>query len=79
MSVAGSKRRAVALGGDCPADVGMLWAKPTSFGPMASYPTDSRLIDALASVGPKAFGPALRRWIAGGMAPYEGVGGVRDV
>jgi hypothetical protein len=45
---------AVALGGDCPADVGMLRAEPSVFGPVASHPTISRLIDALASCGEKA-------------------------
>jgi hypothetical protein len=33
---------AVALGGDCLADVGMLWAEPAVFGPVASDPTVSR-------------------------------------
>ena len=45
---------AVALGGDCLADVGMLRAEPAVFGPVASDPTVSRLIDALAAAGPKA-------------------------
>ncbi|MGY5061200.1 IS1380 family transposase [Streptomyces sp. 900105755] len=45
---------AVALGGDCLADVGMLRAEPGVFGPVASDPTVSRLIDALAASGPKA-------------------------
>jgi hypothetical protein len=45
---------AVALGGDCLADVGMLRAEPAVFGPVASDPTVSRLIDALAVAGPKA-------------------------
>jgi hypothetical protein len=45
---------AVALGGDCLADVGMLRAEPDVFGPVASDPTVSRLVDALASAGPKA-------------------------
>nr|WP_308407086.1 IS1380 family transposase [Streptomyces sp. APSN-46.1] len=45
---------AVALGGDCPADVGMLRAEPGVFGPVASDPTVSRLIDTLAAAGPKA-------------------------
>ncbi|MFF8996150.1 IS1380 family transposase [Streptomyces sp. NPDC014983] len=44
---------AVALGGDCLADVGMLRAEPGVFGPVASDPTISRLVDALASAGPK--------------------------
>ncbi|MFD5514233.1 transposase, partial [Streptomyces sp. NPDC127051] len=45
---------AVALGGDCLADVGMLRAEPGVFGPAASDPTVSRLIDTLAGAGPKA-------------------------
>jgi hypothetical protein len=45
---------AVALGGDCWADVGMLRAEPTVFGPVASDPTVSRLIDTLATARPKA-------------------------
>lgn len=45
---------AVALGGDCLADVGMLRAEPGLFGSVASDPTVSRLIDALAASGPKA-------------------------
>src|SRR5262245_18556463 len=42
---------AVALGGDCLADVGMLRAEPSVFGPVASDPTVSRLVDTLASGG----------------------------
>ncbi|MDI3390794.1 IS1380 family transposase [Streptomyces sp. B-S-A8] len=45
---------AVALGGDCLADTGMLRAEPAVFGPVASDPTVSRLIDTLAASGPKA-------------------------
>ena len=45
---------AVALGGDCLADVGMLRAEPAVFGPVASDPTVSRLVDILAAAGPKA-------------------------
>ncbi|MET7719182.1 IS1380 family transposase, partial [Streptomyces sp. NPDC005407] len=45
---------AVALGGDCLADVAMLRAEPAVFGPVASDPTVSRLIDKLAAAGPKA-------------------------
>ena len=45
---------AVALGGDCLADVGMLRADMRVFGPVASDPTVSRLIDTLATAGPKA-------------------------
>lgn len=45
---------AVALGGDCAADIAVLRAEPALFGPVASDPTVSRLIDALAAAGPKA-------------------------
>ncbi len=45
---------AVALGGDCLADVGMLRAELGVFGPVASDPTVSRLVDALDAAGPKA-------------------------
>lgn len=45
---------AVALGGDCLADVAMLRAEPTAFGPVASDPAVSRLIDTLAGAGPRA-------------------------
>ncbi|MDJ0460552.1 IS1380 family transposase [Streptomyces sp. H27-C3] len=45
---------AVALGGDCLADVGVLRAEPAVFGPVASDPTVSRLLDTLAAAGPKA-------------------------
>ncbi|PPS91059.1 hypothetical protein BZZ08_00658 [Streptomyces sp. MH60] len=44
----------VALGGDCPADVDMLRPEPAVFGPVASDPTVSRLIDTLASSGDRA-------------------------
>lgn len=42
---------AVALGGDCLADVGMVGAEPAVFGTLASDPTVSRLISKLASGG----------------------------
>lgn len=45
---------ATALGGDCLADVAMLRAEADVFGPVASDPTVSRLIDTLAAAGPKA-------------------------
>ncbi|WP_327690016.1 IS1380 family transposase [Streptomyces tubercidicus] len=45
---------AVALGGDCLADVAMLRCEPALFGPVASDPTISRLIDTLAASGEKA-------------------------
>jgi len=40
---------ALALGGDCLADIAMLRSQPELFGPVASDPTVSRLIDRLAA------------------------------
>ncbi|MFF3249214.1 transposase [Streptomyces sp. NPDC002870] len=45
---------ATAMGGDCLADVAMLRAEPDMLGPVASDPTVSRLVGALAASGPKA-------------------------
>jgi Transposase DDE domain group 1 len=45
---------ALAVGGDCLADIGMLRAEPAVFGAVASDPTVSRLISALAADAPKA-------------------------
>jgi hypothetical protein len=45
---------AVALGGDCLADVAMLRAESAVFGPVASDPTVSRLIGTLAAGGKRA-------------------------
>ncbi len=44
----------LALGGDCLADIAVLRAEPGVYGPVASDPTVSRTIDALASDGPRA-------------------------
>lgn len=44
---------AVALGGDCLADVGMLRAEPAVFGPVASDPNTAGSADKLAAGGPK--------------------------
>ncbi|GGL84588.1 hypothetical protein GCM10010095_81700 [Streptomyces anthocyanicus] len=72
---------AVASGGDCLADVGMLRAEPAVFGPVASDPTVSRLIDPLSVSGQKALQairsartPARERvWqLAGQAAPDAG-------
>jgi hypothetical protein len=46
----------VALGGDCLSDISVLRAEPALFGKVASDPTVSRLIDALAASGDKALG-----------------------
>jgi hypothetical protein len=45
---------ALALGGDCLADVALLRVEPALFGLVASDPTVSRLVDALAAAGPTA-------------------------
>jgi hypothetical protein len=45
---------ALAMGGDCLADVGMLRAEPRLFGPVASDPVVSRLISRLAADAPRA-------------------------
>ncbi|MFF7575828.1 IS1380 family transposase [Streptomyces sp. NPDC008061] len=45
---------AVALGGDCLSDVGVLRSEPAVFGPVASDPTVSRLVETLAGAGPRA-------------------------
>ena len=45
---------ALAVGGDCLADIGVLRAEPAVFGAVASDPTVSRLISALAADAPKA-------------------------
>lgn len=39
---------AIALGGDCLVDIGVVRAQPELFGPVASDPTVSRLLEALA-------------------------------
>jgi hypothetical protein len=44
----------LALGGDCLADIALLRAEPAVFGPVASDPTVSRTIDALAGDAPTA-------------------------
>ncbi|GAX58432.1 IS1380 family transposase [Streptomyces olivochromogenes] len=51
---------AVALGGDCLSDIGVLRAEPALFGLVASDPTVSRLVDTLAGAGPRALA-AIRR------------------
>lgn len=51
---------AVALGGDCLSDVAVLRAEPALFGPVASDPTVSRLVDTLAGAGSRAL-TAIRR------------------
>jgi hypothetical protein len=73
---------ALALGGDCLADVAMLRAQPELFGPVASDPVVSRLLARLAGDAPRALkairaaraAARTRAWdLAGDAAP--GVGG----
>jgi Transposase DDE domain group 1 len=44
---------ALVLGGDCLADIALLRAEPAVFGRVASDPTVSRMIDALAADAPR--------------------------
>jgi hypothetical protein len=44
----------LAMGGDCLADIARLRAHPQVFGPVASDPTVSRLVDTLAADAPAA-------------------------
>lgn len=60
---------AVAAGGDCLADARILRAEPTVFGPVASDPTISRLIDTLTASDEKALA-AVR--LPGRRAPASG-------
>ncbi|MFF7884094.1 IS1380 family transposase [Streptomyces sp. NPDC020794] len=72
---------AVALGGDCLADIAMLRSESAVFGLVASDPTVSRLIDLLAASGEKALDAVSRArsevrsrvWsLAGDRAPRAG-------
>jgi hypothetical protein len=72
---------AVALGGGCLADVGLLRAEPDLFGPVASDPVVSRLVTRLAADAPRALkairaaraGARERAWsLAGDAAPGAG-------
>jgi len=76
---------AVALGGDCLADVGVLRAEPALFGPTASDPVVSRLVAKLAADAPAALrsiraaqsASRQRAWqLAGPAAPGSGGGPV---
>jgi hypothetical protein len=71
----------LAIGGDCLADVAQLRAAPEVFGPVASDPTVSRLIDRLAADAPAALAAIAaatatsraRAWeLAGDQAPDHG-------
>ena len=73
----------LALGGDCLADIATLRAAPEVFGPVASDPTVSRTISALAGDAPAALraidtaraAARARAWqLAGANAPDAGIG-----
>lgn len=75
---------AVALGGDCAADLAVVRARPDAFGPVASDPTVSRLVAALAADIDRAL-PAIRAAHAAARAavwaarrPLAGIPGRRD-
>jgi hypothetical protein len=72
----------LALGGDCLADVALLRSAPGVFGPVASDPTVSRTIDALAVNAPAALAAidsaraaarARAWWLAGSHGPDHAV------
>jgi hypothetical protein len=74
---------ALALGGDCLADVALLRAQPELFGPVASDPVVSRLVTRLAADAPRALNAIRaaraaareRAWeLAGDNAPGAGGG-----
>src|SRR5690242_4734027 len=74
---------AVALGGDCLADIAVLREQPALAGPVASDPVISRLVAALAQDGPRALkairaaraAARERAWaLAGDAAPGAGGG-----
>jgi len=76
---------AVALGGDCLADIAVLREQPALAGPVASDPVVSRLVSALAQDGPRALkairaaraSARERAWaLAGDTAPGAGGGPV---
>jgi hypothetical protein len=76
------------LGGDCLADVAVLRAEPGVYGPVASDPTVSRTIDALAADAPRALAAIntaraaarARVWAAAGPhAPDAGTGADRPL
>ena len=78
----------LAMGGDCLADIVQLRAHPQVFGPVASGPTVSRLVDTLAADAPAALAAitaaraAARRsaWsLAGVHAPDHGVDAARPL
>ena len=70
---------ALALGGDCLADIAVLREQPGLAGPVASDPVVSRLVRSLAADGPRALAAIRaapeRAWaLAGDAAPAAGGG-----
>jgi hypothetical protein len=63
---------AIALAGDCLADLAVVRAQPDVFGEVASDPTVSRLITALAADAPAALAAPVRRPRPGLAAPGAG-------
>ena len=79
---------ALGLGGDCLADVALLRAEPGVYGLVASDPTVSRTIDALAKDAPAVLAAVHaaraaareRVWdLAGEHAPHAGIGAARPL
>ena len=79
---------ALALGGDCLADVALLRPEPGVFGPVASDPTVSRTVDTLAADAPRALAAMhaaravarARAWsLAGPNAPSAGAAADRPL
>ena len=61
----------LALGGDCLADIGVLREQPGVYGPVASDPTVSRTIDALAADAPRALAAIDAAWAAARARVWE--------
>ena len=64
----------LAFGGDCLADIAVLRAEPGLYGPVASDPTVSRTVDALAADAPRAMAASAAR----GRRPAPGSGSSPD-
>lgn len=65
---------AIAVGGDCASDVSILRCEPGVFGPVASDPTVSRLIAALADDAPKALAALTAAHAAARAAAWDHAG-----
>jgi hypothetical protein len=69
---------ALALGGDCLADVAALRAQPELFGPVASDPVVSRLVTRLAADAPRALKAIRAAWAAARARAWELAGDGAD-